>query len=83
MKKLLRTDSIAELAKFWDTHDLTEFEAELEVVDGKVFGRRAKAVVSVPFLAKEKAAVRRIARARGVREAELVREWVLERLHTS
>jgi hypothetical protein len=27
--KLPRTDSIQELARFWDTHDLTEFEDDL------------------------------------------------------
>jgi hypothetical protein len=30
--KLPRTDSIQELAEFWDTHDLTDFEDELEEV---------------------------------------------------
>jgi len=25
-RKLPRTDSIQKLAKFWDTHDLTDFE---------------------------------------------------------
>lgn len=28
--KLPQIDSIEELAQFWDTHDLTEFEEELE-----------------------------------------------------
>lgn len=27
--KILQTDSIQELADFWDTHDLTDFDAEL------------------------------------------------------
>ena len=29
---LPKTDSIQELAQFWDTHDLTDFEDELEEV---------------------------------------------------
>ena len=37
--KLPRTDSIHELAKFWDTHDLTDFEDELEEVAEPVFER--------------------------------------------
>jgi hypothetical protein len=37
--KLPRTDSIQELAKFWDTHDLTDFEGELEEVTEPVFVR--------------------------------------------
>jgi hypothetical protein len=37
--KLPRTDSIQELARFWDTHDLTYFEDELEEVTEPVFVR--------------------------------------------
>lgn len=39
-RKLPQTDSIQELARFWDTHDLTEFEDKLEEVTEPVFGRR-------------------------------------------
>ena len=37
--KLPKTDSIQELAEFWDTHDLTDFEEELEEVAEPVFMR--------------------------------------------
>ena len=37
--KLPSTDSIQELAQFWDTHDLTDFEEELEEVTEPVFAR--------------------------------------------
>ena len=30
MNKIPKTDSVTELARFWDAHDLTEFESELE-----------------------------------------------------
>ena len=36
-RKIPQTDSIQELAHFWDTHDLTDFEAELEEVSEPVF----------------------------------------------
>jgi hypothetical protein len=35
--KIPKTDSIQELAKFWDTHDLTDFEDELVEVTEPVF----------------------------------------------
>ena len=38
-RELPRTDSISELATFWDTHDLTDFEDDLEDVEEKVFSR--------------------------------------------
>ena len=35
--KVSQTDSIEELARFWDTHDLTDFADELEEVKESVF----------------------------------------------
>nr|VFK25709.1 MAG: hypothetical protein BECKLPF1236A_GA0070988_104862 [Candidatus Kentron sp. LPFa]VFK36119.1 MAG: hypothetical protein BECKLPF1236C_GA0070990_104912 [Candidatus Kentron sp. LPFa] len=37
--KIPITDSISELAAFCDTHDLTDFEEELEEVTEQVFTR--------------------------------------------
>ena len=36
-RKLPNTDSVEELARFWDTHDVTDFEDELEEVTEPVF----------------------------------------------
>jgi hypothetical protein len=36
-----QTDSIQELARFWDTHEITDFEDQLEVVEEPVFQREA------------------------------------------
>ena len=37
--KILQTDSIQQLAEFWDAHDLTDFEEGLEEVTEPVFER--------------------------------------------
>lgn len=79
--KIPETDSIRELAEFWDTHDLTDFSDELEEVSEPVFSRPASGSVIVPLSASERAAIRRIAWSRGVEEAALIREWVQEKLH--
>lgn len=76
--KLPNTDSIQELAKFWDAHDLTEFEDELDEVGEPVFVRDAP--VQVPLAASEAEAARRIARAKGVSVEELLHRWVVQRL---
>ena len=81
--KLPHIDSIEELARFWDTHDLTEFEDELEEVLEPVFERKPGAVISLHLHPQEAEAVKRVAQARGVEEATLLREWVLEKLHDS
>jgi hypothetical protein len=73
------TDSIRELAEFWDTHDVTELEGELEEV-ASPFARRAEAV-RVPLTADELREIRKIATSRGVEEAAVIHEWVREKLH--
>lgn len=78
-----RTDSIGELAEFWDTHDVTEFDEHLEEVPTPVFERPAGSVVRVPLSDEERRAVRQIAASRGLKEAALIHEWVREKLHQS
>ena len=77
--RLPQTDSIQELAKFWDTHDVTEFEDELEEVTDRVFKRDSGITVHLETDVAE--AVREMARSRGLPDSELIREWVLERIH--
>ena len=77
--KLPTTDSIQELATYWQHHDLTDFENELEEVSGPVF-RRAH-MVGVPLTEDEHQAILDAAASRGIDEGALIREWVKEKLH--
>ncbi len=72
------TDSIHELAAFWQRHDVTDFEHELEEVPAPVFQRAY--VVGVPLTGDEHQAIRDAAATRGVDEAALIHEWVKEKL---
>ena len=81
-QQIPQIDSIQELAAFWDAHDLTEFEYELEAVNGTVFERQAE-LVTVPLQPTEVEAVKRIAGSRGIGYDALIREWVIAKLHTS
>lgn len=76
---LPQTDSIQELAHFWDTHDLTDFNDELEEVTETVF--EAPTVIPLNLESDEAEAVRRIAEAKGIADAELIRGWVREKIH--
>ena len=78
-QQIPQIDSIQELAEFWDSHDLTDFEDELDEVAGPVFERET--VVNVRLPVEEADAVRKIAESRGVACAELIREWIVERAH--
>ncbi len=78
MPKIPATDSIQELATFWQRHDVTDFEDDLEEVPRPVFQRAY--VVGVPLSGDEHQAVRDAAASRGLNEAALIHEWVKERL---
>jgi hypothetical protein len=87
MEKLMKspripqTDSIEELARFWDTHDLTDFKDELEEVTEPVFERRT--ILSVHLEPEEVEAVEQIAQTRGIGSEQLLREWILEKVRAS
>lgn len=76
--KIPRTDSIAELAEFWDTHDLTDFEDGLEEVAEPVFVRDT--AIKVHLESCEAEAIQQMAQAKGVSQEELIRAWVLQKL---
>lgn len=79
-RKIPETDSVEELGRFWDTHDLTDFEEHLEDVSERVFERKPETVIPVRLRRQEIEAVKRVAKTRGVREAALLRQWVREKL---
>ncbi|GAB4197614.1 MAG: hypothetical protein Fur006_46440 [Coleofasciculaceae cyanobacterium] len=80
-QKIPQTDSIQELAQFWDTHDLTDFEDQLEEVTQPVFERET--VVQIYLQPQEVEAVKEAARSRGISYVDLIREWVLEKVRTA
>jgi hypothetical protein len=82
-RKIPESDSIEELARFWDTHDLTDFEDLLENVPKRVFERKSETVIPVRLRRQEVEEVKRVAKTRGVREATLLRQWVREKLRNA
>ncbi len=76
--KLPITDSIQELARFWDAHDLTDFEGELEEATEPVFVSDDS--ISLRLSSRDAKAVRRLAESKGISQAKLIQEWVLQEL---
>ena len=76
--KIPQTDSIEELARFWDTHDLTDFEDELEEVHEPLFERET--MVTIRLQPEEAQAVKRMAQSKGVADADLIHQWVQQML---
>src|SRR5260370_7580581 len=79
-RKLPNTDSIEELARFWDTHDLTEFEEHLEEVGEPVFVRIKGRSLSIDLQPAEAQRLTKIARSKGAKETSVARQWIVERL---
>src|SRR5205814_6895853 len=82
-KKLPKMDSIQKLAKFWDTHDSTDFEDELVEVTEPVFERgRSISVrvqpesITVYVRPDEARAIRQSARAKGVTVVTLISKCI-------
>ena len=82
-QKLPNTDSIEELAEFWDAHDLTDFEEDLEEVRQPVFVRAKGTSLRIQLRSSEAQHLRNIAQSKGVKATTLLRKWVLERLQES
>jgi hypothetical protein len=80
-QRLPQTDSIQELANFWDTHDVTEFEDELEEMRERVFERDTD--ITVHLETDDANVLRAMAKSRGVADSELIREWVVEKIHAT
>jgi hypothetical protein len=76
--RILRTDSIKKLAQFWDGHDLTDFEDELEEVGEPVFV--CQTAIKDLLETHEAEAVKPMAQAKGVSPEQLVRAWVLQKV---
>ena len=47
--KIPSTDDIEELARFWETHDTTDFEDEVEEVTEPVFVRKPRTGMAAPL----------------------------------
>lgn len=76
--------TIAEEAEFWDTHEFTEFEDELEDVD-IVFEldkpREETLVVRMQKEVKDK--MKKMARRKGLNVSTLARTWIMEKIQMS
>jgi len=71
--------SYAEEARFWDTHDTTDFEAAFTPVHVRV-AKKLSDGLTIRLDREALSKVRAAAHAQGVRPGTLIRIWVLERL---
>ncbi|HIK12391.1 MAG TPA: hypothetical protein IGS52_19380 [Oscillatoriaceae cyanobacterium M33_DOE_052] len=80
-KVIPQSDSIQELANFWDSHDLTDFESDLSEVTEKVFQRDDLVQIQLPKQDLEN--IKKMAKSKGIDYTDLIREWVLTQVRTA
>jgi hypothetical protein len=80
MPKPPKTDSIQKLAEFWDTHDLTDFQDDLDEVAEPVFARGRATTIEVSLESRQLKTVEQMAQAKGVSPQQLIRDWVLQKI---
>ncbi|MEA3414742.1 MAG: CopG family antitoxin [Thermodesulfobacteriota bacterium] len=78
-QKLPKTDSISELAQFWDKHDITDFEDLLEEVTEPIFSKGKD--IQLHLEKDDIESLEKIAYQRGLKNNDLIREWILEKLY--
>ena len=77
-KRIPRIDSIQDMARFWDEHDLTDFDDDLQEEINPVF--RKEALVRIRLPQRKLEVIKKIAKSKGVGYTELIRQWVDERV---
>jgi predicted DNA binding CopG/RHH family protein len=76
--KLPKMDSIQELARFWQNHEVTEFENDMEEVTEPVFVRDSTITLNLP--AREAKAIQKLAKSQGLSKEEMIHRWVKQKL---
>ena len=80
MGKIPEFASDKEAAEFWDTHDLTDFEDELELAEDVVFVKPETQAISLRMDRRLVDRLKAIAAHKGMGYSPLIRMWITERL---
>lgn len=82
--KIPEFKNIEEEARFWDTHNITDFEDETEDVDIVFDLKKPRTETLIVRLQKDlKDRLSKIARKKGLNVSTLARMWLIEKLQTA
>ncbi len=81
MARIPKFKTDKEIAEFWDTHSLADFEEELRPAKDIVFVKPERQVVSLRLDRKIVKALRSLGARKGIGYSTLLRMWILERLY--
>lgn len=82
-RKLPKFSSDEELAKWIETHDLSDFMDGFEVVSEEIKAQRTprkKKLVGLDLNPRELDAIKQVAKTRGIPYKTLIQNWLIEKL---
>jgi len=80
IKKIPDFRTLKEMAEFWDTHDVTDFEDELEEVREPVFKNMNAKVVPLMLDTDQYVKLKRIAAHKKIDAVSLVNQWIRQQI---
>ena len=81
ISKIPEFKSIAEEAKFWDTHSFSDYWDEMESVEVEFLNeQKHEETITVRVKPKFKERLEKVARSYGINLSTLARMWLIERL---
>ena len=72
--------TIDEMAGFWDSHDITEFEDQLIEVKEPLFEKMKSRIISVKLDSKQYEKLKKIAHQKKLNTLSLVSQWVTRQI---
>lgn len=81
-KKIIPTfETLHDEAKFWDTHDVTDYMGELKVAEG-VYAPvdETKTTMTIRLAPNLKEKIEKLAKSYDISTSSLIRMWVVDRL---
>jgi len=78
--KIPKFKNLEEMAKFWDNHDITDFENQLIEVKEPIFEKMESRIISLMLGSDQYDKLKKIADQKKLNTISLVNEWVTKQI---
>jgi len=78
--KIPEFQALEEMANFWDTHDVTDFENEMQEVHEPIFDGMNNNIISLALTSDYYAKLKNIAELRKLNIISLVNKWIVDNI---
>jgi hypothetical protein len=78
--KIPEFKTIEEMARFWDSHDVTDFENQLIEVEEPIFEKMKSRIISVKLDSEQYEKLKKIANQKKLNTISLVSQWVTKQI---